>query len=918
MTVLSRQIDGGSAYVTYSTYDPNGNLLTESDNGPVHTYVYDSNDRRVRAYDPVPFDANYVEYTYDYEGHLLARRDQSGNTANFVYTNRGQLAQEIDPSGVTVVHEYDLDDSLLRTLKPGTSGESDFSYDTGGRQSGQTVVVDGGPNDIATSTVYDGNGNVVRRIDGEGFIRDYVYDSRNRPIRSIDPPSSRSTPTTSTTARRRRATRVRTGQCRDGHRSQRLAHHRLRRPGRVMREIDQLASTAYTHDVLSGGLVGVVRTDRMGRSTSEYYDGTERLVQTKDELNHVTSYLYSLQNDLLQVEDARGHATNYTYDTLGRCETTTLPELGDTVTRSYQPNGLLAERIDQAGNHTLYDYDPAGRLVSVEYENGLTDTYTYDAGGRLSHAHSGLYDNTVHRNYDRADRVVGDSSSGLVHMSYDRRSLETSITTPSDREFDYAYTARGEVDTIRLGANTLVDDDYDAGGRLVQRAFGNGTATTWDLDPHGWVKSVLHARGAVDILRLTYSRDGEGCKLRQNNLSNVFRNETYSYDLAGRLVSFRGKVPPFRPAPHGAIGQEKGVTKIMDWVLDEVGNWSQFTHNSTHEVRTHSDANMLVGITPPGTTLVYDKRGNLVDDGVYGYSYDYNDRLNAIRRLADDDPVATYSYDALGRRLVRTFLDKSIIAMRRVLYYYAGDRIVEMGVQPNIGDPVQFLADFAHDTGLDHPVVEVRPTHTYSFHADAGGDTVALTDENGDTAERQQYNPTAARALFTGEWSRSATSPREESLHLPGPRERLRGQPDLLPRSHPRPRARPLRAAQPGGLRGRDQPVLGRFPRERPLAPRPEGLTVRGRDAAQRHRPRPGGIDPGARSSRAPGLFSVLPRRCDAAGRARSNARARSLSPAGPVMRPVSARPAARTSAAQAASPRTTRSPRGPSPRTPG
>jgi RHS repeat-associated protein len=384
----------------------------------------------------------------------------------------------------------------------------------------------------------------------------------------------------------------------------------------------------------------------------------------------------------------------------------------------------------------------------VLYQDASTDTFVHDAGGRLIEATSGLYGNTVTFAYDRGDRLIRDGSSGLVDLTYDRRSLEASILTPSGREFVNTYTARGELDTIALDATVLVDNTYDADGRLVQREFENGTTSSWERDAHGWVSAIHHTRGAGDFLQLSYKRDGEGRMLRQRNLTNTSRSETYFYDAAGRLVSYRGKVPPVRESS-GPIDPSKGVSKVLEWVLDPVGNWSQFMHNGTHEFRLHSDSNELIGISGLGN-LVYDVRGNLVDDGVNSYKYDLNNRLKSVNNLSDDELLADYAYDALGRRFGRTFLDESSSSIRRLLYCYAGDRIVEVREKPTANDPDQFLAAFAHGTQPDEPLVMVQQIQTYSFHHNAGGSTVVLTDASGDPAERYEYDPYGGTRVFSG------------------------------------------------------------------------------------------------------------------------------------------------------------------------
>ena len=749
-----RQIDGLDSLGWNYTYDFNGNRLSATD-GLLRSFEYDSNDRLVRAYDPAPFDANYVEVGYDNEGHTLSRRDQSGNTTFFGYTNRGLLGSESDPTGVIVTHEYYLDDTLKQTRNLSTIGKRSFSYDSGARPAGEIVLVDGGANDIATSTLNDGNGNVLQRLDGEGFATTYQYDARNRLVRVVDPLGA-ATVTTYFGDGSPFDARLAVGQGsavgvtdEDGNTTTSVYDG----IGRVLRELDATgASTVFTRDVLSLGRVGTLHTNRLGKTSAEYFDGLERLVQSVDELSHATGYTYDVHGNLLRVDDAAGHFSLFTSDSLGRCILAQLPEFGDNVSYSYFANGLVAQRLDQKGNTTQYAYDSAGRLLSKQYQDGSLDTFTYDFGGRLIQAQSQQYNNVVTRAYDRADRIVRDSATRDVLVTYDRRSLETSISTPSGRVFQHTYTARGELDTVKLGPTVLVDNAYGAAGDLTQRTYGNGATSTYVTEAHGWTKSIQHARGASDILSLRYLYDAEGRKLEQRNLTNAARHDFYQYDDAGRLVFFRGKIPPFRQAPPGPLDPLKGASKSLAWTLDAVGNWSSVVRNNgTPENRLHSASNQLVGITGLGG-LQYDKNGNLVRDDQFTYSYDFENRLKEIRTLVGDDPLAAYTYDALGRRVQRTAFDKAVIAQRRFNYNYLGERLVELREQPTVGQPDIFLAAFVHGTQPDQPLVMVRTLHTYYFHHNSLGSTAALTNESGAISERYEYDPYGRTQLMTGVW----------------------------------------------------------------------------------------------------------------------------------------------------------------------
>src|SRR5205085_11256951 len=120
----------------------------------------------------------------------------------------------------------------------------------------------------------------------------------------------------------------------------------------------------------------------------------------------------------------------------------------------------------------------------------------------------------------------------------------------------------------------------------------------------------------------------------EGRLHRPANSESYAYGSGYRLVSF-----------HRAVG---GIAPLQStWTLDGVGNWKQVDG----ETRQHSSFNEIISRTAGGTTsIVSDDNGNETDDGTYVYAYDAMNRLRTVTRKADNALVATYAYDAMGRR----------------------------------------------------------------------------------------------------------------------------------------------------------------------------------------------------------------------------------------------------------------------------
>ncbi len=97
------------------------------------------------------------------------------------------------------------------------------------------------------------------------------------------------------------------------------------------------------------------------------------------------------------------------------------------------------------------------------------------------------------------------------------------------------------------------------------------------------------------------------------------------------------------------------ATVDQTWGLDAQGNWTSVTDNLT-STETDNSFNLQNEQTVAGPHYQYDDaNGNLKADGVSGDQYIY-DAWNRQVEVKDQlgDPIVTYTYDALGRRVTST------------------------------------------------------------------------------------------------------------------------------------------------------------------------------------------------------------------------------------------------------------------------
>jgi YD repeat-containing protein len=85
--------------------------------------------------------------------------------------------------------------------------------------------------------------------------------------------------------------------------------------------------------------------------------------------------------------------------------------------------------------------------------------------------------------------------------------------------------------------------------------------------------------------------------------------------------------------------------------LDALGNMPSVNTDGTAVSRTHDDGNEITQIGSTSVTYTY---SNLSNDGTQSYFYDVNNHLTTVKNAAGTSTIATYTYDALGRRITES------------------------------------------------------------------------------------------------------------------------------------------------------------------------------------------------------------------------------------------------------------------------
>ena len=769
-------------------YDPNNNRIVETNQlGHVTIYQYDTLNRPVETIDPL---GGITRSTYDAVGNRISSTDPNTNTTHAAYDALNRVVDITNALGGVTTYDYSMPggppccsptpgSALITRLQDPDGNITFYHYDdldrrvlTNRKNSDTNDVVN--PGDAVTTTVYDPDNNVTGVTDPNGNTTLYSYDGDNRRISVIN--AAGDTTLTAydgdgnavmvTAPNLNIATNIydalhridftydAIGLVRSnsydavgnpisltdglGHTAQ-AYYDGLNRRVEMIDPLGQPTITVYDADSNVSSV-----TDRNGHITQYAYDGLDRRVSTTDALGNTTTTGYDADGNVIRLTDANSHTTTYTYDSLNRRISETYPDpVPNTRTYSYDPAGNIIERTDQKGQVTTYGYNDLYYMTNRSYSpSGAQDRYTYDAAGRMLTAtnRTGWGDTFV---YDGANRLTNTAQNGQVlTYVYDIMDRVQTNTLPSGRVLNYAYDARNRLVSIGDGAVSMpiVDYVYDGADRVVTRTYRNHTSAVYTYNANNWV-TTLDNSNATDtalIAGFNYAYDNEGNQLYEQRIDHSTGSKTYLYDGLNRITNYdEGMLS-------GSVIPSPNLART--WNLDPLGNWNTVSSNAVVDVRTHGPANEL--LTENGSNYVYDANGNIIQDNIYNYSYDEENRLTQIQRRAGLAIVGQYIYDALSRRVNIVASPAFVGTTNR--YFYDGGRIVEERKSngPNV-------ITYVYGNYVDEVLTMSQSLlgQTYYYHPNALWSVQALTDQTGAVEERYTYDAygavTVLDATFT-------------------------------------------------------------------------------------------------------------------------------------------------------------------------
>ena len=638
------------------------------------------------------------ETIFDRSGRPIGKVDPDGDLFVTQYNGMSGVYQTLDPLGNTVLNQYDGNHNLIVG--------SETEIDPNGQVADEVFV---------TQLGYDALNRNVSVTEPNGQVSRIWFDSRNNVVRTAD------------------------------HLNNSVEFHY----DALNRKTDEIR-------YLAAGGIG---------AGSDNFNGTIHLKTEWDALHRMTAQI-----------DHEDNRTAYHYDDLGRRIAIEQPG-GQTETWVYNGDGELLNNTNAAGSVATWQYDAAGRALQVTVDHsGMDGDFLFEGTALQRWAYDGLnrriyaYDDNgftvnpaegsemeTHYHYDSLSRPIlelqalGEQETGQP-LSMGKRVVQewqgatrlVSLTYPNGRRINRTYDALDRLADIReSGGNLIAAYQYMGPQRDLQIRYGNGTVMS-KVDPVSPTTLGFGYDQNRRSLNHNWTREGDGTlitgytntyngasglgsnRLKAQYRQHLQRGDEWNFDSRYRMTGFLRNEDRFLASSRVFDGtdamvefQDEGFHQnpIPDW------KWLDYAYFGSLP-RSHDD------------------NGNLRSDTQVEYSFDFFNRLVAVRQGNNGPMIAEYLYDAGNRRVLKT------VGGDTVRYLYSGWQVIE---ERNGSE--QTLRQFVDGRGLDEHVqlLDVNDSGlAYYYHCNPQGFVGALSDETGQVVEYAEYSMLGRPTLLEG------------------------------------------------------------------------------------------------------------------------------------------------------------------------
>ena len=397
----------------------------------------------------------------------------------------------------------------------------------------------------------------------------------------------------------------------------------------------QAAVTRYAYDA-NGNLTKI--TTPKGSEIHRSYDADDRLTEErvldrKNGIDRRVQYAYDAAGNVLK---------QAILGTDGEClESSTRYDLKDRATHRTNPAGGVTRYLYDRNDRLRKEISPYG--YEPESDDGAGVSYTYDSRGNRLRTTNALGEVVQELSYNLRNQPViqKDTFGNRTELSYELDGKIKDVRRSGNHQRtlqQYEYNARGQITGVVDGNQNPISYDVDSWGRITGIGFADGVKEGYEYTPAGQVSRTIDGNG--NAVQYRYNSLGKVSeRIDQLGFTETFRydeegNLSLHIDRDGRQLQRACNVFG-QPVYEKASDAEGKHTNISTWHYDSLGRVTRAVcDGKSYE-------------------YIYDAHGNLKEKRSNGkrlVSYTH-DRAGQITEIRDPAGVSTrYEYDILGRR----------------------------------------------------------------------------------------------------------------------------------------------------------------------------------------------------------------------------------------------------------------------------
>lgn len=397
----------------------------------------------------------------------------------------------------------------------------------------------------------------------------------------------------------------------------------------------QAAVTRYAYDA-NGNLTKI--TTPKGSEIHRSYDADDRLtgervLDRKNGIDRRVQYAYDAAGNVLK---------QAILGTDGEClESSTRYDLKDRATHRTNPAGGVTRYLYDRNDRLRKEISPYG--YEPENDDGAGAAYTYDSRGNRLRTTNALGEVVQELSYNLRNQPViqKDTFGNRTELSYELDGKIKDVRRSGNHQRtlqQYEYNARGQITGVVDGNRNPISYDVDSWGRITGIGFVDGVKEGYEYTPAGQVSRTIDGNG--NAVQYRYNSLGK----ISERIDQLGDTETFRYDEEGNLSlhidrdgrQLQRACNVFgQPVYEKATDAEGKHTNISTWHYDSLGRVTRAVcDGKSYE-------------------YIYDAYGNLKEKRSNGkrlVSYTH-DRAGQITEIRDPEGVCTrYEYDILGRR----------------------------------------------------------------------------------------------------------------------------------------------------------------------------------------------------------------------------------------------------------------------------